>query len=235
MGRASGRLVVALGVALLAAALAAYLLLHTQPAEQLGVNNTYAAIAPTDGKVEVVVYRNGHLDVLGTYNGIEFHNGNVPPYDNPLVIIQQLQQFDQQVVPQHPDYQYLNWTLILYSPTGHITLPITNNGYIDLSNINPDDIAAVATTNQYLIPLVKAILSQQGKLYIISANGAQYLYYHYPNIEEIDRETMDLQAYPGSYWGGGDLIIYNNTLIPIANTPTPIPPLKPVGAYNGSS
>jgi len=240
-----GKTLVVIGLGLiLAGILGGYFVIHNiygQPYEKvLFINSSYAAIIPTDnGNVEVVVYQNGQLKDLGTFNGIVFNNPNALPGNNPLVDIQQLLQFDQQVVPQNPTYQYLNWSIILYFPNGQGKLPITSNGSIDLSNINLNDMALVATTNQYLIPLDEAILSQQGKLYGISASGNEYLYYNDPSIENIVTETKDLQAYSGSYWGGGGLYIVNNNnsteLIPLALTNTAGPALTPAGFYNGSS
>ena len=201
-----------IAVIVIAAALVAYFIL-TPHISSIEVSAPYAFIINSNGQWFIEWYdQSGNLHTLGPFSNLS----------DPVIIqaINVVEQFNQEVVPQHMNYQPLAWLIVIGAndtkKQGVIVIPVSGNT-IELKDINPEYYTLLAVPQQYTTQLMQALDMGYKLSAVLGANGLLYLQYHNPQTWKLVLETIDLQQYSPLYasFGGGHIIqTNNNTLIP---------------------
>ena len=201
-----------IAVVVIAVALLAYLILVPH-ASMLEVSAPYAFIINNNGQWVILYYdESGNMHVVGAYANL----------NDPAVIqaMNVVNQFNQQIVPQHPSYQPLDSIIVVGAgdtgKQGVVEIPVSGNT-IELNQVNQGYYTLVAVPQQYTTQLMQALDTGYKLSAIVGSQGANYLQYNDPQVWKLVLETIDLQQYSPLYasFGGGHIIqTNNNTLIP---------------------
>ena len=202
-----------IAVVVIAVAVAAYFLILTPHSSSVDVSAPYAFIINSNGQWYVVWFnQNGGMQTAGP-----FSNLNDPDMIQAMSVVNQ---FNQQVVPQHSSYQPLDSIIVVGAgdtgKQGVVEIPVSGST-IELKDVNPGYYTLVAVPQQYTTQLMQALDTGYKLSATVSAQGLEYLQYNNPQVWKLVLETEDLQSYSPQYAAfGGRYIIQtnNNTLIP---------------------
>ena len=120
-------------VIVIAAALVAYLILLKPHAPLITINAPYAFIVNSNGQWVIIYFdQSGNMHIVGQYSNL-----NAPDIIQAMNVVDQ---FNQQVVPQHPSYQPLDSIIVVGAgdtgKQGVVEIPISGNT-IELNQVNP--------------------------------------------------------------------------------------------------
>ena len=200
-------------VVVIAVALVAYFLILKPHTTGITINAPYAFIVNENGQWFIEWYdESGNLHTLGPYGNL-----NEPGI---LQAVGVVEQFDQEVVPQHMNYQPLAWLIVIGAndtkKQGVIIIP-TSGSTIQLSKVNPGYYTLVVVPQQYESQFMEALDVGYKLSATVGSQGANYLQYNDPQVWKLVLETIDLQHYsqpPIDISGGAILETNNGTLIP---------------------
>ena len=200
-------------VIVIAVALVAYLILLKPHASMLEVSAPYAFIVSENGQWVIIYFDpSGVMHVVGQYSNL-----NDPSIIQAMNVVNQ---FNQQVVPQHSSYQPLDSIIVVGAgdtgKQGVVEIPVSGNT-IELNQVNPGYYTLVAVPQQYATQFMQALDVGYKLSATVGSQGANYLQYNYPQVWKLVLETIDLQHYsqpPIDISGGAILETKNGTLIP---------------------
>ena len=202
------------GVVVVVVLIALALVLIQHPSQSLVVNAPYAFIVQLGNGSWVVEYfdQSGNMHVVGQYSNL-----NDPDILNAMNVVNQ---FNQQVVPQHSCYQPLASIIVVGAgdtrKQGVVEIPVSGNT-IKLKDVDPRYYTLVTVPQQYVNLFMEALATGYKLSAGVGANGLQYLQYNDPQVWKLVLETGDLHQYVGPYpdfIGGMILEMNNNILIP---------------------
>ena len=179
----------------------------------LVVSAPYAFIISSNGQWVVIYFdQSGNMHVVGQYSNL-----NAPDIIQAMSVVNQ---FNQQVVPQHPSYQPLDSIIVVGAgdtgKQGVVEIPVSGNT-IELNQVNPGYYTLVAVPQQYTTQFMQALDVGYKLSAHVGANGLEYLQYNDPQVWKLVLETGNLHQYAGSsidFVGGYIIQTNNNTLIP---------------------
>ena len=207
-----------IAVIVIAAALVAYLLLKPH-ASSVEVSAPYAFIVGENGQWFVEYYdESGNLHTLGPFSSL-----NDPSIVQAMSVVDQ---FNQQVVPQHPSYQPLDSIIVVGAgdtgKQGVVEIPVSGNT-IELNQVNPRYYTLVAVPQQYTTQLMQALDTGYKLAATVSSQGLQYLQYNNPQVYNELKELIDLYKVYIPFGPSRLIVTNNNTLIAWGSLTSPFP------------
>ena len=192
----------------------ALFLTPTHHASAIVVNAPYAFIIRQNGSWVVEYFDQSGMHVVGQYNSL-----NDPDILNAMNVVNN---FNQQVVPQHSSYQPLDSIIVVGAgdtgKQGVVEIPVSGNT-IELNQLNPGYYTLVAVPQQYTTQFMQALDTGYKLSARISVQGLQYLQYSNLQVWELALEIVNLQQYAPQnvfFSERGILETNNETLIPFA-------------------